>query len=358
MTAREGQREDEQKPLEVDRRADPPVSDIALAGDGLQNRVAEGWYSCRIPRSTLKALMRRSDAAGLANFGPWVFLLAASGGLAFLSWGSWWGVPAFLLYGTLYTSSDAHWHECAHGTAFRSRWLNEGFYHLLSFMCLREAYLWRWSHARHHTHTMIVGHDPEITVPRPANLRAIILDFLYLHSGLVEMRKIVLHAAGVVTEGARDFVPVGDWRKMMWTSRAYVALVLATIGWAGAAGSVMPLMLIFLPRFYGAWFHQLCVLTQHAGLAEMVRDHRLNTRTVYMNRLCRFLYVNMNYHLEHHMFPLVPFHALPRLHAAIRDQTPPAYGGFIAVYRELLPALIRQSRDPEHFLRRPLPATN
>jgi fatty acid desaturase len=58
------------------------------------------------------------------------------------------------------------------------------------------------------------------------------------------------------------------------------------------------------------------------------------------------------------MFPLVPFHALPRLHAAIREQTPPAYDGFIAVYRELLPALIRQSRDPDHFLSRPLPATN
>jgi fatty acid desaturase len=358
MNAREGQREDEQNPPEVDRRSDAPAKDIALVGDGLQGRVEEGWYSCRIPRSTLKALMRRSDAAGFANFGPWVLLLVASGGLAFLSWGSWWSVPAFLLYGTLYTSSDAHWHECAHGTAFRSRWLNEGFYQLLSFMCLREAYLWRWSHTRHHTHTMIVGRDPEITVPRPANLQAIVFDFLYLHSGLVEMRKIVLHAAGVVTEGARDFVPESDWRKMMWTSRAYVALVLATVGWAAAAGSVLPLMFIFLPRFYGAWFHQLCVLTQHAGLAEMVRDHRLNTRTVYMNRACRFLYVNMNYHLEHHMFPLVPFHALPRLHAAIREQTPPAYAGFIAVYRELLPALIRQSRDPDHFLRRPLPAAN
>ena len=114
MTARKGQRKDEQKLPEVDRRSDAPAKAIALASDGLQG-VEEGWYSCRIPRSTLKALMRRSDAAGLANFGPWVLLLAASGGLAFLSWGSWWSVPAFLLYGTLYTSSDAHWHECAHG---------------------------------------------------------------------------------------------------------------------------------------------------------------------------------------------------------------------------------------------------
>ncbi len=358
MTARHGQHDSGQDRRGSDGRLEGRIEPAPLEGSAVHRHDEGGWYSCRISRATLKGLMRRSNAAGLANFGTWVLLLAASGGLAYLAWGSWWGVPAFLVYGTLYTSSDAHWHECAHGTAFRSRWLNEGFYHLLPFMCLREAYLWRWSHARHHSDTMIVGRDPEITVPRPADLPAIASDFFYLHSGLVELRKIALHAAGVMTAGARDFVPADDRRKMIWTSRAYVALVLATTGWAAAAGSFLPLMFIFLPRFYGAWFHQLCVLTQHAGLAEMVKDHRLNTRTVYMNGLCRFLYVNMNYHLAHHLFPLVPFHALPRLHQAIKDQTPTAYPGFIAAYRELLPTLIRQARDPHYFVRRPLPAAN
>jgi len=340
------------------RLSGAPGEAVALDDGRIEQQVEDRWYSPRISRATLKQLMQRSDAAGLANFGPWAVLLVASGAVAFLTWGSWWAVPAFLVYGTLYTSSDAHWHECAHGTAFRSTWLNEGFYHLLSFMCLREAYLWRWSHARHHTHTMIVGRDPEITVPRPANLPAIASDFLYLHSGSVEMRKILLHAAGVMTPNARDFVPERERRKMIRTSRAYVLLVLATAGASAATGSMLPLLFVFLPRFYGAWFHQLCVLTQHAGLAEMVKDHRLNTRTVYMNPVARFLYVNMNYHLEHHMFPMVPFHALPRLHRSIKDQLPPAYRGFGEAYREILPTLIRQARDPDYFVRRPLPGAN
>ena len=66
-------------------------------------------------------------------------------------------------------------------------------------------------------------------------------------------------------------------------------------------------------------------LTQHAGLAENVLDHRLNCRTVYMNPVNRYLYWNMNYHVEHHMFPLVPYHALPRLHAAVKDDCPTPY---------------------------------
>jgi fatty acid desaturase len=329
---------------------------IALDSAGIEDHVEGRWYSCRVERAALRQLMRRNDGAGLANFGPWLTLLAGSGTLAYLAWGSWWALPAFFAYGTLYTSSDAHWHECAHGTAFRSRWLNEGFYHLLSFMCLREAHLWRWSHARHHTHTMITGRDPEITVPRPANLRAVTLDFLYLHSGPVELGKIVRHAAGIITPAARDFVPRSEWPKMIRVSRIYVAVVVAAAAGAVTAGSILPLLFVFLPRFYGAWFHQLCVLTQHAGLAEMVHDHRLNSRTVYMNSVARFLYVNMNYHLEHHMFPMVPFHALPRLHEVIKEQTPPAYAGFIAAYREIVPTLIRQAHDPDYFVRRPLPA--
>ena len=33
----------------------------------------------------------------------------------------------------------------------------------------------------------------------------------------------------------------------------------------------------------------------------------------------------MNYHVEHHMFPLVPYHALPELHAELKADMPPAY---------------------------------
>ena len=47
-------------------------------------------------------------------------------------------------------------------------------------------------------------------------------------------------------------------------------------------------------------------------------DHRLNTRTVKMNVVNRFLYWNMNYHVEHHMFPMVPYHRLPELHEEIK----------------------------------------
>lgn len=55
------------------------------------------------------------------------------------------------------------------------------------------------------------------------------------------------------------------------------------------------------------------------------------------------------------MLPMVPFHALPRLHQAIRSQTPAPYPNVWSVYREMVPALLRQQRDPSYFIRRENP---
>src|ERR1700685_2684560 len=114
-------------------------------------------------------------------------------------------------------------------------------------------------------------------------------------------------------------------------------------------------MWIGLPRLCGCWHMVLVGLLQHGGLADDVVDHRLNSRTVYMNPISRFLYWNMNYHIEHHMFPMVPYHALPRLHALVKADCPPPYPSLIAAYREIIPALLRQRREPGYFVRRPLP---
>ena len=98
---------------------------------------------------------------------------------------------------------------------------------------------------------------------------------------------------------------------------------------------------------YGAWHDGATGSPSTPGCAENVLDHRLNTRTVYMNPLSRFLYLNMNYHVEHHMFPMVPYHALPALHDEIKDDLPPPAPSIAAAFRELAPVLWRSggSRD-------------
>ena len=103
-------------------------------------------------------------------------------------------------------------------------------------------------------------------------------------------------------------------------------------------------MYVGLPSLYGAWHYVLTALMQHLGLAEDVLDHRLNARTVYLNPISRFIYWNMNYHVEHHMFPLVPYHALPALHEELKADLPRPYSGIIETYREIIPTLCANSR--------------
>lgn len=116
-------------------------------------------------------------------------------------------------------------------------------------------------------------------------------------------------------------------------------------------------MLIGLPRIYGCWHMILVGFLQHGGLAEDVLDHRLNSRTVLMNPVSRWLYWNMNYHVEHHMFPMVPYHALPKLHAMIKHDLPVPDASMWAAYKDMVLSVMRQRRERGYYLRRALPAT-
>ena len=118
------------------------------------------------------------------------------------------GGAFFLAYGTLYGStSDSRWHETGHGTAFKTRWLDEGLYQIASFMIMRDPTVWRWSHARHHTDTLILGRDPEIAAMRPARLVRLLANFVGLVDVTIAFRLMFLHASGRLSADEADFVP-------------------------------------------------------------------------------------------------------------------------------------------------------
>ncbi len=327
--------------------------DYGLTGPSARRAVSLGladaqWYRPPIDPQRLQALTTRRDGRAARDVVLWLALLAVSGVWAYLSLGSWWALPAFFVYGTLYGSSaDARWHECGHGTAFRARWANDAVYDLASFMLLREPTMWRWSHVRHHSDTIIVGRDPEVLFTRPFRLRTVIPNLLNLVNGPKMLWRMARHAAGRIDDEARDFVPADELRRVVWEARVILGVLAGVVAWSVATGSIVPLLFIGLPSFYGAWMLWFFATTQHAGLREDVLDHRLNTRTVYMNPVLRFLYLNMNYHLEHHLFPTVPYHALPALHDEIAAHLPAPNRSVLAAYKEIVDALRHQRHDPE-----------
>ena len=343
--------------------APPPRHlDYSLTGENAARAVERGlaeadWYQCPVPRATLRKLLERHDGPALRDTFLWFVLIIGSACATYALRGSWWAALPYALYAVLYAStSDSRWHEAGHGTAFKTDWMNNALYEIASFMVMRESTLWRWSHTRHHSDTIIVGRDPEIAVPRPTDVKALLMGFFGLSSYPAYFGKIIRHALGRMSDDEKTFIPESEFPKIYRKARIYVALYAGVVAASILTGSLLPLLFVGLPNLFGSWLMVVYGLTQHAGLAENVLDHRLNCRTVYMNVIHRYLYWNMNYHVEHHMFPLVPYHALPRLHAAIKDDCPAPYPSLLAAWREIVPAVLHQVKDPAYHVKRQLPA--
>jgi fatty acid desaturase len=355
--------------IETERPYVASISDYSLTGPSTRRAIEAGlaaaeWYHTEVPRKLMKELMRRSDRPAIRDTILWAafHLVFVAGGIWF--WGSWWAVPFWFAYGVMYGSAcDARWHECGHGTAFRTRWMNDVLYHICSFQVARNPVNWRWSHARHHTDTIIVGRDPEIAWMHPITLTLKALAYVGMVEVWLNLRTLARNAAGILSPDEKDYMPESEWPKAVFWARVhmaiYIAAALTAVGMliAGAGWkATIPLLLIGGPRIYGCWHMVMTGLLQHGGLAEDVLDHRLNSRTVYMNPVSRFIYWNMGYHVEHHMFPMVPYHALGRLHEAIKHDLPPANTSIWDGYREMFQAIMRQRREPGYYLKRALPA--
>jgi MocE subfamily Rieske [2Fe-2S] domain protein len=339
----------------------PQHLDYSLVGEESARAIERGlaeadWYQCPVPRAEMRKLLERRDGPALRDTLLWSALILGSAWATWMLWGTWWAAIPYLLYAVLYAStSDSRWHESSHGTAFKTDWMNNALYEIASFMVLRESTVWRWSHTRHHSDTIIVGRDPEIAVPRPPDLRALCLSFFSLTVYPKYFRGLLLHSMGRMTEEEKTFIPESEFPAVFVRARIYVAIYAGVAALAAVSGSLLPLLFVGLPNLFGSWLMVVYGLTQHAGLAENVLDHRLNCRTVKMNALNRFLYWEMNYHVEHHMFPLVPYHNLSRLHALVKDDCPEPYPSLLAAWREIIPAVLRQVKDPAYHVKRKLP---
>jgi 3-phenylpropionate/trans-cinnamate dioxygenase ferredoxin subunit len=99
-------------------------------------------------------------------------------------------------------------------------------YHIASFMIMREPTVWRWSHTRHHTDTLVVGRDPEIVAMRPPRLAKIIANFFGLVDVPVAFYHMVLHAGGRLTDEEKTFIPEMEQAKVFGIARIWLGLTL------------------------------------------------------------------------------------------------------------------------------------
>lgn len=325
------------------------------------------WYRTPIDADVLADLMQRNDLRGWIQTIAHLGLFFVTGALAYLAFENvtaanyWWSVPvlvvALFAHGTIgpFMGLIAI-HELQHRTVFKSKPLNAFFEQLYAFISWSD-YLWyQGSHVRHHQATCHAAYDGEVQLPvKFSTRRWRVWLGLLAWNPMATWQKLKLvwrHANGRIVGDWYNFViPESDaalrrkhrnWARKLLIGHSLLALAFL------ATGHGFLIVVFTFGTFYCGWLGFLCGLPQHFGLNPNIPDFRLNTRTFTCSWLPAFYYWNMQYHLEHHMYPAVPFYNLPKLRRAIEHDLPPATHGLVATWRELLSLRRRFLEDSDY----------
>ena len=221
-------------------------------------------------------------------------------------------------------------HETIHGTAFRSAWLNRAVSTTSGFLIFIPPVWFRYFHFAHHRHTHDPDNDPELMSRKPETVAQYVLYLsgLPLWTGMVKV--IAANALGIADE---RYVPEKGKAKVRLEARitvaAHAALAVASIAlWSPAL-----LWVWILPIVLGQPFLRAYLLAEHARCPH-VANMLENTRTTFTTALVRLIAWNMPFHAEHHAYPAVPFHKLPRFHAVVAAHLRSTERGYISFNRK------------------------
>ena len=272
-----------------------------------------------------------------------VVLYFASGGAALLVRkfdGSAWvyavNIPFYLLAAASLHGISLFTHEGVHGTLSMRPWWNRA----LSIACaqpvLQNFSAYKVLHLKHHHHLGQEG-DPD----HYANYTSWTwLEFM-MHWG----RFIIGYPAYIT------MIPILGFRQGNASARRWIifevclliALVTAAVLW-------MPWLWLLhcwlIPMLVINTMVNIRGMSQHTFL-EHQSDTILGTRSILTNPVTAFFMCNENYHLEHHLYPSIPWYNLARLHRLLRDDLvargAPFINSYFAFVREFVVKSLRRS---------------
>jgi len=341
------------------------------------------WYRTKVDKAVMSALMRKSDAKAFAQVIPQLLLFVVTGTLSYLAFlnvhaSNWpWAVPLLLLALFVHGSLSSFFggiagHELCHKTPFKTQFWNDFFLAIYGFLAWFDPVSYRVSHVKHHQVTVYAGYDGEVVLPTGLDWLGIkfILKALTVDP-LIPFKLLRTWGYAAFGDSSKSLFFTTDWMEKIlprtkaelrrdhrrWAIIVLVGhLALATL--FIATGNWILIIIVTLGCQYCIWLQILCGAPQHVGLVPNVPDFRLCCRTYTCGWFPAFIYWNMQYHLEHHMYPAVPFYNLPALRKAIKHDLPPAPHGLWATWKELLPILRKQRKDPTYVCVPVLPDQN
>ena len=310
-----------------------------------------------VDASVVERLSRRTNLHGLVYLLGHYLLIGLGGWLCWTTFPGPLFWPAFAFQAVVTGFLFSPLHECAHSSAFRSRGLNEAALWVTALVYIVPPSYFRYFHLGHHRYTQVPGKDPSLVLPEPATFG----QYLWYCAGLWfwwrNLSWMVKHACGFVHPASAIYVPVSRRGLMVTESRIMVLLYAALFASAAYFGFLWVLVVAWIaPRVAGEPIQRIIRVAEHVGCDESP-DLLRNTRTTLTNRMVNAIAWQMPYHAEHHLFPNVPFHALPALHEHVAGRVVMEPRGYIAGQWQIIRNLLdsntgdrRPGEAPSPFL--------
>lgn len=283
----------------------------------------------------LRELSVRSDLQGLVRAASHYGVIVALGTLIWLvssRYGVVWAVPLIVAQSYFVAFLFMVVHETAHKTAFRSRALNLAFGHLSSFAVFLPYEYYCLFHWDHHRYTQDPARDPELlSVPIPRSDTQLAIAYTGLRQVAFRVGLLLRHA--LTGNATSPWIPESKRHVIVKEARLYVAGYLVLLLASLVLHTSILLWVWVVPAIVGQSFLRPYLYAEHTG-CERTRSAFQNTRTTYTGMFVKWFAWNMPYHVEHHAYPSIPFHALPKLNGIVADQIVYRGPGYIAVTRE------------------------
>jgi fatty acid desaturase len=288
-------------------------------------------------RSNAPAIVRAvSHYGAIVVVGTLIWLVSSMYGLL-------WTIPLIVVQGYFVAFLFMVVHETAHKTAFRSRALNLVFGHLSSFAIGLPYEYYCLFHWDHHRYTQDPARDPELLVgPMPASDTQLAIAYSGLRQVAFRLGLMLRH--GPTGNASAPWIPQAKRQIVVKEARLYLigyaVLLLASL----ALHAAILLWVWIVPLVVGQLFLRPYLYAEHTG-CDRTRSAFQNTRTTYTGIFTKWFAWNMPYHVEHHAYPSIPFHALPKLNGIVDEQIVYRGRGYLAVTRETWAWFRRERRN-------------
>jgi fatty acid desaturase len=282
----------------------------------------------------LNALSDRSNAQGLLQLAGHLAVMGLSGYVWVTNFGNWsLAIPALVIYGFSIAAMFAPMHESIHRTPFANNRLNDTVAWCTGVLSFYNSTFYRHYHKWHHLYTRVPDKDPELSDLKPNNLGKYLLILSGLPWWLGKIRGHFRAAFGQLDDC--PFIPETAQGEVIRSTRWQLAVYAGAIALSIIVSQPWFILYWLLPLLVGQPILRFILLAEHTGCS-LDANLLTNTRTTLTLWPVRFLMWNMPFHAEHHLYPSIPFHALPTAHQQLASHFTHIGPGYMKVNWDIL----------------------